>query len=104
MFNYRRVTWTERLEGTAKKVGKELYPDGVVRLFGVKEVYYNVDGKPSSYSEANMYSNWDNLDELAKTNEMVQEAFEKPVLDIDSMDRTLPIQSGERFFKEYLPV
>lgn len=63
------------------------YNDGEpTRLFAVTEVYYNEEGVPDGFVKPpmNIMSDWDEMDDLTGTHELVGGAFEKPILDVDN--------------------
>lgn len=54
------------------------------RLFEMIEIYYK-DGKPNGYAEnINPVSNWETLEDLRGTLDLLKLASEKPIIDIDN--------------------
>lgn len=54
------------------------------RLFSIIEVYYDENGVPDGYAEANPTKNWDLLEDLTGTLDLLLEAKTKPIIDIDN--------------------
>jgi hypothetical protein len=54
------------------------------RLFSIIEVYYDKDGNLEGYAEADPTKNWDLLEDLMGTLDLLMKAKEKPILDIDN--------------------
>ncbi len=57
---------------------------GGERSFEIHEVYYDDDDKPGSYTERSVNAGGETLEELKKVHKMMEDAFEKPVLDLDN--------------------
>ena len=71
------MTWNYRIiKEVVPGFGEEL-----VDAYGVHEVYYDAEGKPTMCSEA-IQPYGETLDELKVDLERMMEAFEKPVLDM----------------------
>lgn len=68
---------------------KEVFPEGFNsprepgQLFSIIECHYK-DDIPSGYSDTNLLSNWDNLEDLKGTYEFIKTAWAKPILDLDN--------------------
>jgi hypothetical protein len=56
------------------------------RLFSICEVYYDENGVPDGYiqPDKNPLGNWEDLEDLSRTWEMIGPAFEKPIIDLDN--------------------
>lgn len=55
------------------------------RLFSIIEVYYDKNGNPNSYvDKANPLNNWESLEDLKGTVDLVKLALGKPIIDIDN--------------------
>lgn len=83
-WNYRIGTKMFSYKETFKKINKALanHPDD--RLFSIVEVYYDKDGIPIAYGEINPLDNWDNLKDLKGTYNMIKDAFNKAIFDLDN--------------------
>jgi len=58
------------------------------RLFSIEEVYYDEDGKPHMHtSSKNTLGNWDDLDDLIGTIDLIKEALSKPIIDLDNFPK-----------------
>lgn len=58
------------------------------RLFSIIEVYYDKNGKPEGYiDKKNSLSNWEDLEDLKGTWELIGKAFEKPIIDLDNFPK-----------------
>jgi hypothetical protein len=66
------MTWNYR-------VVKHTDSEGITH-FGIHEVYYDKDGRPSMYTESAMAPYGETLEELAEDLERMREALIKPVL------------------------
>ena len=53
---------------------------------GIHEVYFDIEGKPSSCSEERMAPTGDSIEELTKDMELMQLALTKPVLEMKDLD------------------
>jgi len=81
-WNYRVATYISSFE-------KHLGSNPNTRLFSVIEVHYDSDedakiGKGASYLHSNPVANWESLEDLKKTLKLLQEAFKRPVIDLDN--------------------
>jgi len=55
------------------------------RLFSMIEVYYDEDGKPNGYADKiNPTDNWEDLQDLIGTLDLLKLAVDKPIIDIDN--------------------
>lgn len=55
------------------------------RLFSIIEVYYDKDGNPTGYVDTkNHLTDWEDMDDLKGTYEMIASAFTKPIIDLDN--------------------
>ena len=54
------------------------------RLFSIEEVYYDKNGKPEGCTKGkNPLGNWEELEDLIVTVDLVKEALSKPIIDLD---------------------
>jgi len=55
------------------------------RLFSIIEVYYDKKGKPESYADdINPTANWEDLNDLTGTLDLIKLAHDKPIIDLDN--------------------
>jgi len=54
------------------------------RLFSIIEVYYDEKGNPNSSAEAQPTKNWETLEDLTKTLDLLMKAKDKPIIDMDN--------------------
>lgn len=69
-WNYRvvKAAVTNELTGTTEE------------MYHVREVYYDDTGKPTGYCGASV-SNWETVEDLKSSVELMRQAFDKPVVE-----------------------
>ena len=55
-----------------------------VRLFSIVEVYYSKKNKPNGYAESCSLKDWESMEDLKGTYDLIAGAFTKPILDLDN--------------------
>lgn len=83
-WNYRIGTKVFSYKEKFKDINKKLANRPDQRLFSIIEVYYDKDGKAESYAEINALSDWENLKDLKSTYELIDGAFDKPIINLDN--------------------
>jgi hypothetical protein len=87
-WNYRIGTkifsYKDKFEANNPELAKQ--PDS--RLFSIIEVYYNDKGEVDGYAEVNPLSDWESLEDLKGTYNLIAQAYEKPILDLDNWPQT----------------
>jgi len=76
------MSWNYRV-GTrifSYEIGEDV-PDA--RLFSIVEVFYGKDGTPEGYANASV-QDWNSYEDLAGTHNLMAQAFQKPILDLDN--------------------
>jgi len=73
-------SYKETFKDTDEKLTKR--PDE--RHFSIIEVYYDKDDNIIAYGEVNPLNNWDNMKDLKGTYDLIGDAFNKPILDLDN--------------------
>lgn len=53
------------------------------RLFSIIEVYYDKNGIPQGHVNASV-KDWDSYEDLVGTHNLMAQAFQKPILDLDN--------------------
>lgn len=83
-WNYRIGTkvfsYKKKFEEKNKDLAK--FPDS--RLFSIIELYYDENNIPNGYTEPNVLSDWETLEDLIGTIDFVKLALEKPIIDLDN--------------------
>lgn len=84
------MSWNYRI-GVKRFSYKEAFPDnpkmwdhGDHNLFSIIEVFYDEDGNPEGYGESDPTKNWENIEDLVGTMDLVLLAKNKPILDLDN--------------------
>jgi hypothetical protein len=83
-WNFRIGTNSFSYKDTFKDQNEKLALRPDERLFSVIEVYYDKDGKPTAYGEINPLNDWDNMKDLKGTYDLIADAFNKPIIDLDN--------------------
>lgn len=84
------MSWNYRI-GVKRFSYKETFPDnpkmwdnGDHNLFSIIEVFYDEDGNPEGYGESDPTKNWENIEDLVGTMDLILLAKNKPILDLDN--------------------
>lgn len=56
-------------------------------MYGIYEVYYDEEGKPTKCSENPAYLEFDHIESLFDTMCKIQRVFEKPILEYDTLEK-----------------
>ena len=75
------MSWNYRV-GT-RMYSYEFGEDTDTRLFSIIEVYYDENDIPNGYADASV-KDWESYADLAGTHNLMAQAFQKPILDLDN--------------------
>ncbi len=83
-WNYRVCTqiysYKDKFPGNKRLSEKE-----DARLFSIHEFYYDKDGVPTGIHQSpTSLSDWENIEDLQETVDLIQSAFKKPTMDLDN--------------------
>lgn len=64
-----------------------IHKEETCREFLIISCYYE-HGKPTGYGESVKMSGWEEVEDLKKTNKLIELAFEKDIIDLDNFPKT----------------
>ena len=74
------------------RMATKMNEDGKSRLFSIIEVYYDADGNPTAFVDTkNPLADWQYIEDLVGTVDLVKKALSKDVIDLDNFPNTWQI-------------
>jgi hypothetical protein len=63
-------------------------------IHSLGEIYYNADGKPAAFTFGGVLDDWEELADLVGTYKLIETAFAKPVVRVDTENELILGEMG----------